>query len=61
MTYKWSWERTDAGRPGMSGDIAKLFRHEEPKAPGVFALDPLRSSATFSVVSLPGCGVRRSA
>ena len=47
MTYKWSWERTDAGRPGMSGDIAKLFRHEEPKAPGVFALDPLPAAATL--------------
>lgn len=33
----WSWEKTDPNRSGSSGDIAKLFRHEPPKAPGVLA------------------------
>lgn len=47
MGHKWSWEKTEAGRPGMSGDIAKLFRHEEQKAPGVFALDPPSAAATL--------------
>lgn len=47
MSLKWSWERTEAGRPGMSGDIAKLFRHEAQKNPGVFAIDPPSSAATL--------------
>jgi hypothetical protein len=47
MGNKWSWEITEAGRPGMSGDIAKLFRHQELKAPGVFALDAPSAAATL--------------
>lgn len=45
--YEWKWERTEAGRPGMSGDLTKLFRHEEPKQPGVFGVDPPSASATL--------------
>ncbi len=36
----WAWEKTNAGSPGMSGDLAKIFRHEPPKASGVFAMGP---------------------
>lgn len=45
--YDWEWERTDPGRPGMSGDLAKLFRHEDPKQPGAFAIDPPTAAATL--------------
>lgn len=43
----WAWERTNAGSPGMSGDLAKIFRHEPPKAPGVFAVDAPSAAATL--------------
>lgn len=47
MSRKWNWERTDPNRSGSSGDIAKLFRHEEPKTPGVMALNAPSSAATL--------------
>lgn len=47
MPLEWQWERTEPGRPGMSGDLAKIFRHEPPKAPGVFAIDPPPAAATL--------------
>src|SRR5690606_3119829 len=47
MSRSWEWEKTVAGRPGMSGDIAKIFRHEELKNPGVFALDAPPAAATL--------------
>lgn len=43
----WVWDKTEAFKPGMSGDIAKLFRHEEPKNPGVFAVDAPPAAATL--------------
>ncbi|MEX0826150.1 MAG: hypothetical protein WD184_05310 [Acidimicrobiia bacterium] len=43
----WLWDQTDAGKIGLSGDIAKLFRHEEPKQPGVFAQDAPPAAATL--------------
>ena len=43
----WVWDKTDAGKPGLSGDIAKMFRHEEPKAPGAFAVDDPPAPATL--------------
>jgi hypothetical protein len=43
----WAWERTNAGTPGMSGDLAKIFRHEPPKTPGVFAADAPPAAATL--------------
>lgn len=46
-TTKWQWARTNAGQPGMGGDIAKLFKHETQKAPGVFGVDPPATSATL--------------
>jgi hypothetical protein len=47
MSRSWEWEKTVAGRPGMSGDIAKIFKHEELKNPGVFALDAPPAAATL--------------
>lgn len=43
----WIWDKTDAGKPAIGGDIAKLFRHEEPKAPGVFGVDAPPAAATL--------------
>lgn len=45
--YDWEWEETVSGRPGMSGDLAKLFRHEEPKNPGVFEVARPTAAATL--------------
>lgn len=47
MSHGWEWERTEPGRPGMSGDLAKIFRHEELKAPGVLAVDVPPDPATL--------------
>ena len=44
---RWVWERTDPRRSGSSGDIAKLFRHETVKQPGVFAQGPPSEKATL--------------
>ena len=46
-TPRWIWERTDPRRSGSSGDIAKLFKHEAVKQPGVFAQDPPSEKATL--------------
>lgn len=35
----WTWEETDPDRSGSSGDLAKLFKNESVKNPGVFALN----------------------
>lgn len=43
----WIWDETDAGKIGLSGDIAKLFRHETPKSPGVFAFGTPPAPATI--------------
>lgn len=43
----WIWESTDPDRSGSSGDLAKLFRHEEPKRPGILAKDAPLASATL--------------
>ena len=47
QTPKWTWERTDPDRSGSSGDIAKLFRHEQQKAPGILAEDTPPPAATL--------------
>lgn len=44
---KWVWEETDPSRSGSSGDIAKLFRHEDPKAPGALAEQMPSAAATL--------------
>lgn len=31
----WCWHPVDANRPSVSGDLAKVFRNESVKAPGV--------------------------
>lgn len=43
----WIWERTDVRRSGSSGDIAKLFKNEGTKQPGVFAAGAPRPQATL--------------
>lgn len=44
---RWNWEVTDADRSGSSGDLAKLFKNEGVKNPGVLALDTPSSEATL--------------
>ena len=43
---RWSWEKTDPDRSQTSGDVAKLFKNEPVKAPGVFAADQPSPDAT---------------
>jgi len=47
VSRTWAWERTDPNRSGSSGDLAKIFRHEDPKRPGVMDLDAPSSAATL--------------
>ena len=44
---KWSWPVVDATSFGASGDLAKVFRNEEVKAPGFFAADPIQPDAAL--------------
>ncbi len=43
---KWYWEKTDPSRSGSSGDLSKLFRNENVKQPGVFAVAAPSADAT---------------
>lgn len=43
----WVWEETDPDRSGSSGDIAKLFKNEGVKNPGIFAADAPSDHATL--------------
>ena len=36
---KWRWHPVLANQPSVGGDLAKVFRNETVKAPGVFAHD----------------------
>jgi len=47
MKNRWNWEATDPSRSGSSGDISKLFRHEQTKSPGVLELDAPPPTATL--------------
>jgi hypothetical protein len=44
---RWNWEITDANRSGSSGDLAKLFKNEGTKQPGVLAVDAPSPEATL--------------
>ena len=44
---RWHWEKTDPARSGSSGDLSKLFRHEETKNPGAFSVNAPPSNATL--------------
>lgn len=44
---QWTWERTDPDRSGSSGDLAKLFKNEVVKNPGVFAEGAPSEAATL--------------
>lgn len=44
---QWKWEQTDSDRSGSSGDLAKLFKNEVVKNPGVFAERAPREVATL--------------
>ena len=44
---RWSWPVVDATTFGASGDLAKVFRNEEVKAPGFFAADPIHPDAAL--------------
>lgn len=42
----WTWEEVNPNHSGTSGDLAKMFRNEPVKAPGVFAKDQPSPEAT---------------
>ncbi len=44
---KWCWDPVDANRPSVSGDLAKVFRNESVKAPGVFGHDKPADAAAL--------------
>lgn len=44
---KWTWEQTDPDRSGSSGDLAKLFKNEAVKNPGVFSAEAPSEHATL--------------
>lgn len=44
---EWTWERTDPRRSSSSGDLAKIFRHDETKNPGILAKDAPPDAATL--------------
>ena len=39
LLYKWNWDLTNPFDSGGSGDVAKMFRNEGIKAPGLFRVD----------------------
>ncbi len=45
-TPRWLWEKTDPDRSGAAGDLAKLFRNDPVKEPGVLAEKPPPRDAT---------------
>lgn len=44
---KWTWETPDPSRSGVAGDLAKLFRNEPVKNPGILAASPPSDRAVF--------------
>lgn len=44
---RWIWEITDPWRGGGAGDLAKLFKNETVKEPGIFATGAPPSEATL--------------
>lgn len=45
----WHWEKVDPDRLNASGNLAKAFKNEAPKAPGVFAQSRPSDEATLLV------------
>lgn len=45
--YVWAWSAVDAAHDGGAGDIAKLFKMEQVKTPGIFAADAPPAAATL--------------
>ena len=43
----WNWEEIDAGRSGSSGDLAKLFKNEPTKQPGILKVGAPAADATL--------------
>lgn len=43
----WVWEKVDEGRSGSSGDLAKLFKNEDVKNPGVLRVGAPSIDATL--------------
>ena len=42
----WNWERVDTGRAPVSGDLAKFFKNEAVKQPGLLAANAPSTDAT---------------
>lgn len=42
----WNWEKVDTGRAPVSGDLAKFFKNEAVKQPGVLAANAPSTDAT---------------
>ncbi|MCY3540059.1 MAG: hypothetical protein OXH10_09440 [bacterium] len=47
MTDRWIWDKPDPSRSGVAGDVAKLFKAESVKQPGVLEQDAPSRLATF--------------
>lgn len=45
--FEWAWGVVDAAHDGGAGDIAKLFKMEQVKAPGIFATNAPPAAATL--------------
>jgi len=45
---EWDWEKTDPARSGSSGDIAKFFKNEGTKNPGILARGAPADAATLT-------------
>jgi hypothetical protein len=43
----WQWEQVDEGRSGASGDLARLFKNEEIKEPGLLGVNAPSADATL--------------
>ncbi len=43
---RWIWEQPDANRAGAAGNLAKLFKNESVKNPGVLAIGAPSAGAT---------------
>ena len=44
---KWFWEQPDPNRANAAGDVAKLFKNQPIKTPGVFSIEPPTSDASL--------------
>jgi hypothetical protein len=44
---EWQWDRAVPGQPMLDGNLAKMFKNEEIKQPGILAINPPTPDATL--------------